>query len=102
MIKRGLLLLAVLTLVAGGCYSGPIQHQRFKVGDVVEHVTSGRKGQVLEGYCYSGVPCEYFVRFPLEQVMTESTGLSGFSRGVGLGGYSTYSRLFVEEYLKDF
>jgi len=105
-IKRVLFLLAMVILVVGGCVSGPIQHQRFQVGDIVQHVTSGRQGQVLDGYCYAGVPCEYYVRFPLEYPKTESTGLGGFSFGQsgggGLVGHSSYSRVFAEEYVKDF
>jgi hypothetical protein len=102
-------LLAVLCLLPStGC---SFRNPAFKIGAVVEHRISGRRGQVLNWWC-RGEHCEYLIRFP-QQTYKIKTTTSGSAvaipvgeMAVSVGGSESSSeamtKLFVEEYLYEF
>jgi hypothetical protein len=100
--KRTFFLVVVAALAAGCIHHQPL----YEKGSIVQHVTSGRTGQVIDWWCRSSAPCQYLVRFPLQDAMTESSGSSfmgvGNSGGFGIGRSSEYPRMFAEEYLFEF
>lgn len=102
-------LLAVLCLLPStGC---SFRNPAFKIGAVVEHRISGRRGQVLNWWC-RGEHCEYLIRFPQQtyQIKTTTSGsavaIPVGEMAVSVGGSESSSeamtKLFVEEYLYEF